>query len=109
MHEVGATNRTHVADYERALGEATGAILKVHPSNFRISGFTSSVSVAQLRALTDLPLIVDIGSGLLTPDAVLPEEPSASEALRDGADIVLFSGDKLLGGPQAGVLSLIHI
>ena len=104
LHEVGATNRTHVADYERALGEATGAILKVHPSNFRISGFTSSVSVAQLRALTDLPLIVDIGSGLLTPDAVLPEEPSASEALRDGADIVLFSGDKLLGGPQAGVL-----
>ena len=60
--------------------------------------------MAQLRALTDLPLIVDIGSGLLTPDAVLPEEPSASEALRDGADIVLFSGDKLLGGPQAGVL-----
>ncbi|OFT61559.1 L-seryl-tRNA(Sec) selenium transferase [Corynebacterium sp. HMSC05E07] len=104
LHEVGATNRTHVADYERALDEGTGAILKVHPSNFRISGFTSSVSVAQLRALTDLPLIVDIGSGLLTPDAVLPEEPSASEALRDGADIVLFSGDKLLGGPQAGVL-----
>ena len=104
LHEVGATNRTHAADYERALGEETGAILKVHPSNFLISGFTSSVSVAQLRALTDVPLIVDIGSGLLTPDAQLPDEPSASEALRDGADIVLFSGDKLLGGPQAGVL-----
>ncbi|AJI78605.1 L-seryl-tRNA(Sec) selenium transferase [Corynebacterium singulare] len=104
LHEVGATNRTHAADYERALGEETGAILKVHPSNFLISGFTSSVSVAQLRQLTDLPLIVDIGSGLLTPDAQLPDEPSASEALRDGADIVLFSGDKLLGGPQAGVL-----
>lgn len=102
--EVGATNRTHVADYEQALGEDTGAILKVHPSNFLISGFTSSVSVAELRALTDLPLIVDIGSGLLRPNGALPAEPSASEALRDGADIVLFSGDKLLGGPQAGVL-----
>ncbi|WP_175972791.1 L-seryl-tRNA(Sec) selenium transferase [Corynebacterium sp. Marseille-Q2823] len=104
LREVGATNRTHVADYERALGENTGAILKVHPSNFVISGFTSSVPVTELRALTDAPLIVDIGSGLLTPDAMLPEEPSASEALRDGADVVLFSGDKLLGGPQAGVL-----
>ena len=104
LREVGATNRTHVADYERALGENTGAILKVHPSNFLISGFTSSVSVAELRALTDLPLIVDIGSGLLHPDDALPEEPSASQALRDGADVVLFSGDKLLGGPQAGVL-----
>ena len=104
LREVGATNRTHLADYERALGENSGAILKVHPSNFVISGFTSSVPVAELRALTDVPLIVDIGSGLLTPDAVLPEEPSASEALRDGADVVLFSGDKLLGGPQAGVL-----
>ncbi|MHB2252922.1 L-seryl-tRNA(Sec) selenium transferase [Corynebacterium aurimucosum] len=102
--EVGATNRTHVADYERAMGEDTGAILKVHPSNFLISGFTSSVSVAELRALTDLPLIVDIGSGLLRPDDALPAEPSASEALRDGADAVLFSGDKLFGGPQAGVL-----
>lgn len=104
LREVGATNRTHLADYERALGENTGAILKVYPSNFVISGFTSSVPVAELRALTDVPLIVDIGSGLLAPDAVLPEEPSASEALRDGADVVLFSGDKLLGGPQAGVL-----
>ncbi|WP_210384592.1 MULTISPECIES: L-seryl-tRNA(Sec) selenium transferase [unclassified Corynebacterium] len=104
LREVGATNRTHLADYERALGENTGAILKVHPSNFVISGFTSSVPVAELRALTDVPLIVDIGSGLLAPDAVLPEEPSASVALRDGADVVLFSGDKLLGGPQAGVL-----
>lgn len=104
LREVGATNRTHVADYEQALGEDMGAILKVHPSNFLISGFTSSVSVAELRALTDLPLIVDIGSGLLRPDDALPAEPSASEALRDGADIVLFSGDKLLGGPQAGVL-----
>ena len=104
LREVGATNRTHVADYERALGENTGAILKVHPSNFLISGFTSSVPVAELRALTDVPLIVDIGSGLLHPDDALPEEPSASQALRDGADVVLFSGDKLLGGPQAGVL-----
>ena len=104
LREVGATNRTHLADYERAMGENTGAILKVHPSNFLISGFTSSVSVAELRALTDLPLIVDIGSGLLHPDDALPEEPSASQALRDGADVVLFSGDKLLGGPQAGLL-----
>lgn len=104
LREVGATNRTHLADYEQAMGENTGAILKVHPSNFLISGFTSSVSVAELRALTDLPLIVDIGSGLLRPDDALPAEPSASDALRDGAGIVLFSGDKLLGGPQAGVL-----
>lgn len=104
LREVGATNRTHPADYERALGENTGAILKVHPSNFLISGFTSSVTVAQLRQLTELPLIVDIGSGLLSPDSALPDEPCASEALRDGADVVLFSGDKLLGGPQAGVL-----
>ena len=104
LREVGATNRTHPADYERAIGENTGAILKVHPSNFVITGFASSVTVAQLRQLTDLPLIVDIGSGLLTPDELLPDEPSASEAVRDGADIVLFSGDKLLGGPQAGVL-----
>lgn len=101
--EVGATNRTHLADYARALTPATGAILKVHPSNYLISGFTSAVSVAQLRTL-GVPLIVDIGSGLFHPDSVLTDEPDITAALDDGADVVLASGDKLLGGPQAGIL-----
>lgn len=107
LKEIGATNRTHPADYERAINTRTGAILKVHPSNFRISGFTSSVGVEQLREIADqhsVSLIVDLGSGLLHPDPVLPEEPSISEQLEAGADVVIASGDKLLGGPQAGLL-----
>ncbi|GAA0217587.1 L-seryl-tRNA(Sec) selenium transferase [Corynebacterium riegelii] len=103
--EVGATNRTHPADYERA--HEAKAILKVHPSNYRVEGFTASVSVAQLREIADAhgqTLIVDTGSGLLAPDPLLPDEPDATTALKQGADVVLFSGDKLLGGPQAGVM-----
>lgn len=103
--EVGATNRTHPADYERA--HEAKAILKVHPSNYRVEGFTASVSVAQLREIANAngqTLIVDTGSGLLAPDPLLPDEPDATTALKQGADVVLFSGDKLLGGPQAGVV-----
>lgn len=107
LKEIGATNRTHLADYERALGVNTGAILKVHPSNFRIEGFTSAVGVEELHRLAvehDTRLIVDLGSGLLTHDPALPEEPNIQAQLRAGADIVIASGDKLLGGPQAGIL-----
>ncbi|WP_290657538.1 L-seryl-tRNA(Sec) selenium transferase [Kocuria sp.] len=107
LREVGTTNRTHPADYWDAMGPETGCILKVHPSNFRVDGFTSSVPLAELRALADehgVPLVVDVGSGLLTPDPTLPHEPSLSEALEAGADAVIASGDKLLGGPQAGLL-----
>lgn len=107
LREVGTTNRTHVADYADAVGPHTAALLKVHPSNFRVSGFTSDVPLRELRALADehdLPLIMDVGSGLLTPDPTLPDEPSLSEALEAGADVVIASGDKLLGGTQAGIL-----
>ncbi|MDO5668638.1 MAG: L-seryl-tRNA(Sec) selenium transferase [Corynebacterium sp.] len=107
LHEIGATNRTHPEDYLRAIGEATRAILKVHPSNFRIEGFTAETTVAELREIADehdLALIVDLGSGLLTHDGALPSEPDVSAQLAAGADVVIASGDKLLGGPQAGIL-----
>ncbi|WP_431696273.1 L-seryl-tRNA(Sec) selenium transferase [Kocuria rhizophila] len=107
LREVGTTNRTHLGDYEAALGPETGCILKVHPSNFRVDGFTSSVPLRELRSIADehgVPLVVDVGSGLLTPDPALPDEPSLAEALEAGADAVIASGDKLLGGPQAGLL-----
>ncbi|THJ65824.1 L-seryl-tRNA(Sec) selenium transferase [Arthrobacter echini] len=107
LREVGTTNRTHLRDYEAALGDRTGCLLKVHPSNFRISGFTSGVEVHRLRTLADryhVPLVVDLGSGLLEPDHVLPDEPDVASALDAGADVVIVSGDKLLGGPQAGLL-----
>lgn len=107
LREVGTTNRTHLADYADAVGPGTGCLLKVHPSNFKLEGFTSSVSVAELRPLADevaVPLVADLGSGLLTPDPSLPDEPDVTTALNDGADVVIVSGDKLLGGPQAGVL-----
>ena len=103
LREVGTTNRTTAADYAAALGPATGCILKVHPSNFRVEGFTSAASVAELAGL-GVPVVVDIGSGLLAPDPLLPDEPDAATALRAGADVVTASGDKLLGGPQAGLL-----
>ncbi|MCK0177020.1 L-seryl-tRNA(Sec) selenium transferase [Mycolicibacterium sp. F2034L] len=103
IREVGTTNRTHLRDYAAAIGPDTGFILKVHPSNYHVSGFTSSVAVADLAGLP-APLVVDIGSGLLTPHPVLPDEPDATTALRHGADLVTASGDKLLGGPQAGLL-----
>ncbi|AGF72075.1 L-seryl-tRNA(Sec) selenium transferase [Corynebacterium halotolerans] len=107
LREIGATNRTHPADYVDAVTDRTRALLKVHPSNFRVEGFTSSVDVPELRRIADehdLALIADLGSGLLTPDPVLPDEPDIDAALRAGADVVIASGDKLLGGPQAGIL-----
>jgi L-seryl-tRNA(Ser) seleniumtransferase len=103
LHEVGTTNRTSLRDYTEAVGPETGCILKVHPSNFRVEGFTSAVSVADLSALP-VPVIVDIGSGLLSPDPLLPQEPDAATTLDQGADLVTCSGDKLLGGPQAGLV-----
>jgi L-seryl-tRNA(Ser) seleniumtransferase len=113
LREVGTTNRTNLRDYADAIGPDTGFVLKVHPSNFHVTGFTSAVPVAELAALvrgerTDgrkpVPLVVDIGSGLLSPHPLLPDEPDATTVLRDGADLVTASGDKLLGGPQAGLL-----
>jgi L-seryl-tRNA(Ser) seleniumtransferase len=103
LREVGTTNRVTLADYAAAVGPETGFVLKLHPSNFVVSGFTSSVPAAALAGL-DAPLVVDIGSGLLGPSAVLPAEPDAASALRAGAALVTASGDKLLGGPQAGLL-----
>ena len=103
IREVGTTNRTHLRDYADALGPDTGFVLKVHPSNYHVTGFTSAVPITELAEL-DAPLVVDIGSGLLTPHPLLPDEPDATTVLRDGADLVTASGDKLLGGPQAGLL-----
>ncbi|GGQ90124.1 L-seryl-tRNA(Sec) selenium transferase [Streptomyces flaveolus] len=103
LREVGTTNRTSVADYADALGPETGFVLKVHPSNFRISGFTSAAGTAELAAL-GAPVVVDIGSGLLAPHPLLPGEPDAESQLRSGAALVTASGDKLLGGPQCGLL-----
>jgi len=107
LHEVGATNRVHLADYEAAIDDDIAFVLKVHPSNFRVEGFTSSVPVDALADLCrsrGVPLVVDIGSGLLAPHPRLPAEPDATTVLRDGATLVTASGDKLLGGPQAGLL-----
>ncbi|UVO13840.1 L-seryl-tRNA(Sec) selenium transferase [Mycobacterium sp. SVM_VP21] len=107
LREVGTTNRTHLRDYAEAIGPQTGCILKVHPSNFAVHGFTASVGLAQLRPLAaehDVALVADLGSGLLAADPLLPDEPDAATALAAGADIVTASGDKLLGGPQAGVV-----
>ncbi len=99
LREVGTTNRTRLADYERAVNENTRAILWVHPSNFETVGFTESVGVADLAPL-GLPVVADVGSGALLP---LSDEPRVGGAVRDGASLVIFSGDKLLGGPQAGI------
>ena len=107
LREVGTTNRTSAADYAEATGPRTAFILKVHPSNFRIEGFTSAVAVPELAELgkaNGVPVVFDIGSGLLAPHPLLPDEPDAATALRDGAALVTASGDKLLGGPQAGLL-----
>jgi L-seryl-tRNA(Ser) seleniumtransferase len=103
IHEVGSTNRTSVADYAAAIGPRTGFVLKVHPSNYRIDGFTEGAGVAELAGL-GVPVVGDIGSGLLAPHPALPDEPDAATWLRAGAALVTASGDKLLGGPQAGVL-----
>ncbi|MGH3630574.1 MAG: L-seryl-tRNA(Sec) selenium transferase [Sciscionella sp.] len=103
LREVGTTNRTSVADYRDAIGQQTGFLLKVHPSNFRITGFTSGAAVAELAALGP-PVVCDIGSGLLAPEPLLPSEPDARSALTEGAAVVTASGDKLLGGPQCGLI-----
>ena len=103
LREVGTTNRTHLADYERAIGPDTAFVLKVHPSNFTVTGFTSAVGPAELAPL-GVPVVVDIGSGLLTPHPLLPDEPAADGMLTAGAALVPASGDKLLGGPQAGLI-----
>jgi L-seryl-tRNA(Ser) seleniumtransferase len=103
IREVGTTNRTTAADYAAAIGPDTAFVLKVHPSNYRIEGFTASASVAELAGLS-VPVVGDIGSGLLTPHPLLPDEPDATSWLEAGAALVTASGDKLLGGPQAGLL-----
>jgi L-seryl-tRNA(Ser) seleniumtransferase len=103
LREVGTTNRTTLADYAEAVGPRTAFILKVHPSNFRVEGFTAAAAVPELAGLGP-PVVFDIGSGLLGPHPLLPGEPDAATALRDGAALVTASGDKLLGGPQAGLL-----
>jgi L-seryl-tRNA(Ser) seleniumtransferase len=103
IREVGTTNRTTAADYAAAIGPDTGFVLKVHPSNYRIDGFTSQASVAELAGL-GAPVVGDIGSGLLAAHPLLPDEPDADSWLRAGAALVTASGDKLLGGPQAGLL-----
>jgi L-seryl-tRNA(Ser) seleniumtransferase len=100
LREVGTTNRTRLSDYEEAINESTCAILWVHPSNFEVTGFTESVGVAELATLGP-PVLADVGSGALLP---LGDEPRAQDAVREGADLVVFSGDKLLGGPQAGIV-----
>jgi L-seryl-tRNA(Ser) seleniumtransferase len=103
LTEVGTTNRTTAADYEQAITENTAMILKVHPSNYTVEGFTSSASIGELAAL-NVPLVHDIGSGLLARHPLLPDEPDAATSLASGANLVTASGDKLLGGPQAGLL-----
>jgi len=103
LREVGTTNRVHLDDYLDAIDDDVAFVLKVHPSNFAITGFTSTVAVRELATLP-VPTVVDIGSGLLRDHPRLPAEPSAATALRDGATVVTASGDKLLGGPQCGLL-----
>ncbi|MFF0341625.1 L-seryl-tRNA(Sec) selenium transferase [Kribbella sp. NPDC004875] len=103
LREVGTTNRVRLADYQAAVDDSTAFVLKVHPSNFRVEGFTSTVSIAELSTLP-VPVVADLGSGLLQPHPRLPAEPDATTALRAGAALVTASGDKLLGGPQCGLL-----
>jgi L-seryl-tRNA(Ser) seleniumtransferase len=109
LREVGTTNRTGVADYENAIGEKTRLLLRVHPSNFTVSGFTDKPSLEQLAALskrTGLPLVEDLGSGCLVDlSGIGITEPMVRQSIDAGVSIVMFSGDKLLGGPQAGIIA----
>jgi L-seryl-tRNA(Ser) seleniumtransferase len=114
--DVGTTNRTRVADYAKAIDRPdvdAAMVLKVHPSNYRVEGFVEETSIADLATL-DVPVVADIGSGLVdatcpwlpgAPPAWLAGEPAALQAISDGADLITFSGDKLLGGPQAGIIA----
>ena len=109
MVEVGTTNRTHLFDYEKAISSSTGAILWAHTSNYVVKGFTKQVPLKDLALLSKkkrIPLVVDLGSGTIisTDDYNLPTEKNIQEISRTGADIITFSGDKLIGGPQCGFI-----
>jgi len=110
LREVGATNKTHLADYEAALNESTGLLFKAHRSNFQISGFAQEVSRAELASLareSGVPFVEDLGSGLMCELSVAGIDPAnqVARTIEDGVDLVTFSGDKMLGGPQAGVIA----